>query len=293
MKHSKNIKITLGELKDIIREVSILEKKKESERWDKAKTIGLPSGIQPSLSFSISEASGAVKPDEAKELIKKFPKGMKKLGIDPSKADTLQVLGIGTRGTAFDLGNRVLKITNDASEAAVANILKGKNLSNVVNFYDVWAFGDTGFFGVTQEKLLPLSKADSKKFNDAILATGLPVWMRSSEADWAKVKEKVKSFIIRQVKKKFPENYNSQEAKDFVKSINDQWNLLVKEYKIRDLFNTLNSLGIGFHDYHAGNMMKRSDGSLVLIDLGMSKIAGPTGSVETIEERLRRFIYNL
>ena len=292
MKQGRKIKITLGELKRIIREVNLLEKKKKDKRWDKAKTIGLPSGIQPTLSFSISEASGAIKPEAAKELIKKFPKGMQKLGIDPSKADTLQVLGIGTRGTAFDLGNRVLKITNDASEAAVANILKGKNLSNVVNFYDVWAFGDTGFFGITQEKLSALTAADAKKFNDAILATGLPVWMRSSEADWKKVKEKVKSFIVRQVKKKFPKNYNSQEAKDFVKTINDQWNLLVKEYKIRDLFNTLNSLGIGFHDYHAGNMMKRPDGSLVLIDLGMSKVAGPAGTIETIEERLRRYIFS-
>ena len=69
MKQGRKIKITLGELKRIIREVNLLEKKKKDKRWDKAKTIGLPSGIQPTLSFSISEASGAIKPEAAKELI--------------------------------------------------------------------------------------------------------------------------------------------------------------------------------------------------------------------------------
>lgn len=292
MKQDRKIKITLGELKGIIREVNILEKKKKDKRWDKAKTFGLPSTIQPSLSFSINEAPAAVTPDIARELIQKFPKGMAKMGISATKADSLQPMGIGTHGVALDLGNRVLKITNDAQEAAVANILKGKNLPNIVDFYSVWSFGDTGYFGITQEKLLSLPKDVSKKFNNALVATGLPVWLRTSSGDWNKIKEKVKNYIIRQVKKKFPENYNSKEAREFVNSVNNQWNLLVKEYKIRDLVNTLNNLGIDFHDYHAGNMMKRPDGTLVLIDLGISKITGSPGTVETIEERLRRLVFS-
>jgi len=227
----------------------------------------------------------AISADQAKEIAKKFPKGMKKNGIDVDKIDSLPVLGTGTRGTAFDIGNgKVLKITNDSKEAQAASVMVGKDVKNIVSFYAVWQFGDTGFYGITQEKLQPLPNDDANDFNKALVATGLPIWIKRAEGSWDKAKQLTKEYIIEQVKKKFGGNLKSPEAATFAKDVNNKWNLLVTKYGIRDMFKTLSEFGIDFHDYHAGNMMQRADGTMVLIDLGMSKIKGD-GKVQTMNER--------
>ncbi len=222
---------------------------------------------------------------QAQELIKKFPKGMKKYGIDASKADSLKVLGTGTRGTAFDIGGKVLKVTNDSKEAEAAAVMVGKDVKNIVNFYAVWRFGDTPFYGITQEKLQPLPPDQGKAFNDALVATGLPIWIKRAQGSWDNVKSLTKQHILDQVKKKFKDNVNSPEAQQYAKGINEKWNTLVRTYGLRDMFNTLTEYGIDFHDYHAGNMMMRGDGTLVLIDLGMSKIRGGGGQIQAMTER--------
>jgi hypothetical protein len=230
----------------------------------------------------------AIDADKSKELLKKFPKGMAKLGLNVNKIDSLPVLGTGTRGTALDIGGgKVLKVTNDDKEAEAASALVGKDIKNVVHFYAVWRFGDTGFFGILQEKLQPLPKDEAKAFNNALVATGLPIWIKRAEGSWDNAKKLTKEFIVSQVKKKYGGNLNSPEAQEFVKDINSKWNALVTKYGLRDMFNTLTELGIDFHDYHAGNMMTRDDGTLVLIDLGMSNVRGG-GKINTITERRKK-----
>jgi predicted unusual protein kinase regulating ubiquinone biosynthesis (AarF/ABC1/UbiB family) len=86
------------------------------------------------------------------------------------------------------------------------------------------------------------------------------------------------------VRKKFRDDLGSDEAKAYASDINQKWNVLVTRFGLRDMFNVLTELGIDFHDYHAGNMMLREDGTLVLIDLGMSKVKSP-GKIDTISER--------
>lgn len=220
----------------------------------------------------------------AVRLVRSFPKGMAKLGVDVDALEGLQAW-TGTRGTAFDLGNgKILKITNDEKEAMTSSILVGKELPNIVKFYAVWRFKDTNFYGIMQEKLEPLPDADGKEFNDALIATRLPVWIHESGYDFEKAKELTKKYIISQVKKKFSSNPNSPEAQQYAHAINSKWNVLVKKFNMRDIFNTLKQLGIDFHDFHAGNLMRRQDGTLVLIDLGMSKVKGATGNIETITQ---------
>lgn len=226
---------------------------------------------------------GPIDPDQSKQLIKKFPKGMAALGIDPQKADKLQVLGTGNRGTALDLGDKVLKVTNDSKEAEAASVIAGKDIKGIVRVYDVWQFGDTGAFGITQEKLQPLSKQEADEFNKALVSTGLPIWIKRSGGSWDKAKELTKQHVADQIKKKFG-SFSSPEAKAFAKAANEQWNMLVNKFGLKNTFQTLVSLGIDFHDYHAGNMMKRDNGDLVLIDLGLSRIQG-AGKVKAINER--------
>jgi hypothetical protein len=270
------------------------KKKKGKGRWDKAKTHGLPSGIQPTLSFTVSEsAKGAVDAESAKALIKKYAKGLKSAGINADNVESFPVMGIGTHGTAFGVGpDQVLKITNDAQEAAVANALLNVDLPNVVKFYDIWTFGDTGLFGILQEKLEPLPADDAQEFNDAMIATGLPVWVRQGKGSWDTVKKLIKGYVIKQLKKKF-DDLKGPEARAYADDINKKWSMLVDKYGVADMYKTLSGLGIDFHDYHAGNMMKRPDGTLVLIDLGISKLKGGGGQVRSIDEAYIRALRQL
>lgn len=222
--------------------------------------------------------------DMASRIVSKFPKGMARLGIDVKAVSEMEAW-TGTNGTAFDLGNgKVLKITRDQKEAATSAVLIGKELTNVVRIYAVWRFKDTNFYGILQEKLEPLPDADGKAFNDALIATRLPVWIHKSGYDFERAKEMTKHHILSQVKEKFKDNANSPEAQKFAHSINDKWNMLVKRFNMREMFNTLKQLGIDFADFHAGNLMRRSDGTLVLIDLGQSKVTGGGGDIDTITQ---------
>ena len=240
----------------------------------------------------LNEADGSTTDESsAKEILKKFPKGMKALGIN--NVDSLKVLGIGTRGTAFDMGGgKVLKITNDEKEAGAASVLLGKKINNIVNFFAVKKLKDTPYYVIVQEKLQPLSPEHSKAFNDALVMTGLPIWIKRASGSWETAKKLTKDYILSQVKKKFPDKFDSPEAKAFATSANKSWNTLVNTYGLKEMFSTLTDLGIDFHDYHAGNMMQRDDGTLVLIDLGMSKIRASGGDVEMITQQMGLKIYS-
>lgn len=229
----------------------------------------------------IIENSSAVTDDSAKEIMKKFPKGLKKIGIDTSKLDSLKVLGTGTRGTAFLVSNdRVFKVTNDDKEAQAASLIQGKNEKSLVRIYAVVHFADTPYYGILQEKLNPLPDDIGKEYNNALVKTLVPVWIAKSNGSWETVKELTKKHIKDQIAKK---NLNKEDMDEYVKSVNSSWNMLINKFYIRDMFETLQKLGIRFHDFHAGNLMTRDDGQLVLIDLGMSKVSG-TGNIENLTE---------
>lgn len=230
----------------------------------------------------IREGYEPVSPEQAKEVLKKFPKGAKKLGIQ--NVDALQPLGTGTQGTAFAVGDKVLKVTKDAKEAHAASVLVGQHLKNIVQFYGVWSLGDTGLYAILQEKLAPLQSDEAKAFDNALVKTGIPVWIKRAGGDWDKVKQLTKEYIASSVKKKF-KTFDSPEAKEYVKNANESWNSLTRKYGLKDMFDTLNKAGIHFADYHAGNMMKREDGTLVLIDLGLSNVKG-NGNIQAITQGL-------
>jgi hypothetical protein len=235
--------------------------------------------------------SSPVDASQSTEILAKFPKFLEKIGV--SDVGSLKTIATGTRGTALETPDgKVLKVTNDEKEAAASAALTGLggDVPGVVKVYGVWNLGDSNVFAILQEKLVPISDAEGKEFNSALVITAVPLWIPKSGGDWAVVKEKTKAHIAAKAKKDFA-GVSSPEAQEFVKKANTAWNLLVTKFHLRDLFQTLTAIGIDFHDYHAGNMMKRPDtGELVLIDLGMSKVRGKGGRIETVTEAIKWLI---
>jgi hypothetical protein len=73
-------------------------------------------------------------------------------------------VGCGTQGCAFPIKerpNRILKITEDKSEAATMSIFIGKNFKNIVNVFDVWSYpkidSKTYFIEEEREETVPRS----------------------------------------------------------------------------------------------------------------------------------------
>jgi hypothetical protein len=226
---------------------------------------------------------------EARELMKKFSKGLQTIGIQPDSIDSLKNLAAGTRGVVYDLGDRVLKITPDENEAAAASMIAGKDLPSLARYYDVVRLGDTGVYALTLENLDPLSDEEGKKFNNALVKTRLPLFIVKAGYDFDKAKELTKQFIKSDLEKKYKSGkLDVDGAKAEYNQFNEVWNYLSKQYNIRGLCETFGKLGIDFHDYHAGNFMLRKDGTLVLVDPGMSKIKGSPGEIKTISEMFRR-----
>ena len=103
------------------------------------------------------------------EAILCYRKGLVALGLTNPwpQAQGGQLLGVGSQGAAYDIGDRVLKLTHDQDEAIVSAMIRGKSLRNVVKIYDVLAMSDTAreddyqsWYVITREKLLPLKKHD-------------------------------------------------------------------------------------------------------------------------------------
>jgi hypothetical protein len=108
------------------------------------------------------------------EVIIRHRKGLVQKGLTNPwpEARGGQLLGTGAHGAAYDIGDRVLKLTHDYDEAMVSARIRGRSMRHVVKIYDVWSMPDSTrgdgsnpwdykpWFAVTREKLLPLKKRD-------------------------------------------------------------------------------------------------------------------------------------
>lgn len=224
----------------------------------------------------ILEAAGTRQVDEpeALQIAQKFSKALGKKGID---VRSLKPIAAGTRGVAFDAGNdKVLKITGDDREASASSRLQGSTSESLVKIYDVWQFSGIDAYGILQEKLADLSAAEVKEFNNALILTRFPIFLAKSGYDWDAAKNDMKEYARDAIKS----------GKVAPQQFNDAWGTLVK-FGMRKIHDALGELGISFHDYHGGNLMKRSDGSVVLIDPGMSKVAG-SATIPTLLPEVKR-----
>lgn len=131
------------------------------------------------------------------EVIIRHRKGLSQLGlVNPwPKARGGQLLGTGTHGAAYDVGDRVLKLTNDHDEAIVSALIQGKSLKHVVKIYDVWSLADSArddedftykpWFAITREKLVMPKKHDldiMKTMFDFYEDSSLDLWVSTERA---------------------------------------------------------------------------------------------------------------
>ena len=74
-----------------------------------------------------------------------------------------EYLGSGSCGVAFEIKDKpghMLKITKDANEAALCSLIKQKELRNVCPVKEVFAFEDTGHYGIIEKRLERLDNKD-------------------------------------------------------------------------------------------------------------------------------------
>ena len=237
-------------------------------------------------------------------VLRAFSDKLKKKGIDASK---LKKLGVGTMGVAYDLGDKVLKVTKDVREAKASAIVAGKNIPNIVQVYDIWKFPGVNWYGLIIEKLTPLSKEEEQQLTQSVVNTKFPLLLHQAGDDWNKAMQMLAQQTIRNLATaaytQFPDanpaqggqGMNDPRVAQYVrdgstKSIQD-FDRLTKGYNMRQLFKSLKSLGIQYYDFHGGNYGRRADGTLVLFDLGrsISKGADPAELQEKFKLIEQRF----
>ena len=213
------------------------------------------------------------------DIVSKFREKLLARGVKLS--DNPEHLGTGTKGTALALDDgNVLKVTEDENEALASNKIKmkGKKLNHVVNILDVFKFpGPEGLFGIVQEKLTPIpgshtiqaaATGEAAELNKAFVKTFMYDALDAAPGPW----EVVIKLILRIYKTKLTSigaDKGAQMQKDFAEGIR-----LLKQYKVNEMVDELFKSGIEFTDYHSANIMKRSDGTPVVTDLGYSDVHG-------------------
>ncbi len=166
-------------------------------------------------------------------------------------------LGRGSNGIAFDIGDsRVLKVTADPSEAKSSFKIEGRANRHIARIHQVFKFPGTEIYGIVQERLQPLDdmeKVDvdwSMHVIDRILGKDLGVFWRG----WEAVKD--------EVSKRPDDRFDDEERADAFRTL--------ERYQLPEMMDEVMRRGIGFHDYHSGNIMKRGS-DYVIADLGVSK----------------------
>ena len=188
-----------------------------------------------------------------------------RVGQDPEAA--LDHIGSGTNGAAYKLANgKVLKFTVDSKEAHTAAVIReNPNPKFVFNCYDVFRFKlNTGkeIFCVLQELLQP-ADADWSKFIEDFYG-----WLIHDDGKERYRKGVVEPKIVQQYAQSLsPEDKNKLQQKL-------AWLWQAGDY--------LKSVGIEFYDMHEGNIMKRTSGEHIIIDLGLSALKGRAPIIETV-----------
>lgn len=233
---------------------------------------------------------------DADKILQAYKEKLMKRGVNVS---AVKQAGIGTMGVAYDMGDKILKVTKDVQEAKASSIVAGKNIPNIIQVYDIWKFPDVSWYGLILEKLTPLTPEESNLLTRSVLDTGFTLLLHQHNNDWnAAMKALAQRSMKSYVSKAFqanpdarPENggqgMSDPRIKNYVAAettkLIQSFDRLTKEYKMRQLFTSLASLGIQYYDFHGGNYGRRADGTLVLFDLGRS-ISKGTAPAELTEK---------
>jgi hypothetical protein len=211
------------------------------------------------------------------ELLRRYAdKISKKYGV--SIPGSPRELGRGTRGIAYDVGGgKVLKITDDQSEAKAASVLKTKQVDFAVHVYGVFELAGSGYYGILQELLQPLPGHIRASVERAMVALDFRERLEESGD--------LNHFFIT-FDRDMQELESQGETREIAK-LTSAFGVLEK-YGIFEIAKGLQQLGIQFTDYHTGlkdgnqgNLMMRGD-KVVVLDLGHSKVQGG-GAIDVVE----------
>lgn len=208
-------------------------------------------------------------PDEAWKLLAAHSKDVAaRLGITEDELLDAESLGdSGAHGTAFALdANRVLKVTNDSSEADAASLLIGQHHSAIVDIYDVFRFeGQASRYGIVMERLEPLTPNEFDRLDEALSIISEPLQYSSS---------RYLDELVDTWRHMLMEDMADDDDPDVLSSelatVDRQERILI-DCGVDAMMEQLIESGINFTDYHPGNIMRRrGQQKLVVIDLGMS-----------------------
>jgi hypothetical protein len=183
-------------------------------------------------------------------------------GVNP---EGMKYLGAGNNGMAWQLADaRVLKVTTDDAEAHVASHLKNKKFKHVFTIYDCWAFpgtynGEHVYGLITEAGLVKPSKQEQDEFDQMCKQ----IEMSYGEEDEHGNKEAAYDLWrgdLRQALQGFM-------AADIHPRIKRQVLEMVKKYDLPGIAADMKKIGFQA-DLHSGNIMKRPDGTFVVIDIG-------------------------
>lgn len=251
----------MGKLDDFIRD-TIVEAQDRSNSGSK-KTVAETDMIRKDLSQSEIV-------DIAK-VVEKFAKQLINRKIDVRKA---HYIGAGSKGAAFAIDDRVLKVTKDVKEANCSAVVKGHELGNIVRIYDVFSFPGTKLFGIWQEKLEQISAEDRNQFTeiiaDVIVESGVmsALWKKPS---WKAITETA----IEGAKA------DDESTVESVQRVKNELDILQNKFQMDKITDQLRQMKIVYMDFHGGNIMKRGK-EHVLIDLGYSN--APKRQIDKLEE---------
>jgi len=233
---------------------------------------------------ALAKTEGPITPELAQQVLELNKDKLSKKGINVA---SLKQAGVGSMGVAYDAGDKILKITGDAREAKSSGMVVGKDIPNVIKIFDLWRFPNTKFFGILQEKLTPLSKEEETELTGIIrelgpmnkeeataggiaanlMGVGFPALILTA-GDSVSGAQKLLAKILA------ARFHGKPDRQQLMVAVTAKFNKLIKDYKIQDLFTSLKNLGIQYYDFHGGNYGRRSDGTIVLFDLGRSKSSG-------------------
>jgi len=233
---------------------------------------------------SQQEPAGVLLPLPEKEGISgateaKIIKHLATHGVKVDSLADLPVAGRGMMGVALQVGDKILKLTKDETEAQASNqILKLQPKSDVfTEYFDVFAFttlrGNT-LYGIVQEKLekpeadwsefasewFHFRNVDVKRLNDEYKKTGAPI----DDAAWESAKGRFETPIT------------VDSVLIFTQWLSDVQHLDISgkyKEKLQWLMHVANELArakIQYRDLKGDNLMRRG-ARHVIIDLGVSK----------------------
>jgi len=212
-------------------------------------TTSAKSGTTIPSKFFTDPWAGEITSYDAVKYLEKYKEPLEKAGVKISKTN---VIGGGAQGQAVDIGNSVVKVTKDRMEANACYRIKGKKLKNVYNIYNVYELDNEHVYVIHQEKLEPLDKF---------------VYQNWSRISWA-----ISDYS------KHPEDKKIL-SKEYINYIENMYGDAPERKKkllnvFQQMLNAIDELKqnrIRVADRHEENVLQRNDGTVVLIDLGLSK----------------------